>query len=251
MNKLSNTISSFTYLPKAFTYLLSRPKLYPYLALPLFLNLILTTLLSVIIFNALSGFITSLLSFNILTSISYIDDIINVVSFVVTFIISAYLSLSLAIIIQAPFNGMIAEKIFEEKGVSDNVNLSVLKMIIYDIKRSIKYEIQKLLLTASILMLTLLLNLIPVIGNILFVMINSISAYIFNLVDVFDPAYSRFDYSLKTKIVQSIKSIERTAGIGIPLYFVINIPIVNFLLLPIVFTGSALMIADMHEKSQS
>lgn len=244
MNRIKTALKSFKYLPQGFVYLLSRPKLYKFLVLPVFINLLLIGTLAFASYSAINQLLQNLLTIDWLSSISFLDEILAFLSGFLAVLFTGYLSISLAVIVQSPFNGLIAEHIFEEYGVEDKVNLSGLSMAWYDIKRSLKLEIQKIVLQITILVLSLLLNLIPIVGSALFIIINFLTSYIFLNIELFDPAYSRFDYSLKRKIRQSIRYWYRDFGISLPMYFLVGIPLINFLTLPFLFTAAALLVSN-------
>lgn len=244
MSSINSSLQSFTYIPRAIKYLFQHPKLYPFVIIPFLLNLIFGTILFFVVLNTSKNSLSDLLNFDFLTQLKYFDQVISVFSVIFALLLATYLSVSLAIVIQSPFNGLIVEKIFADKGITDKMQLSGFKMLVYDIKRSLQFEIQKLLLLGSVLCLSLLLNIIPVIGNLLFVIIGFASTYLFNLMDLLDPGLDRFDLNLKQKINKITHNLDTTFAAGLLLHLVINIPIVNFLLLPILFTSAGLLISE-------
>jgi len=246
MQKIKFTIKESVYstisLPKAILYLLKNTWTWWLILIPLIINIVLTIFLwswfKEISYNWLHAlFIHS-------QNLSILENIIKGFIWILSLLISILAMILISLIVSAPFNGILAEKILIKHNIYQESQLINIKAIGSEIIRAINFELGKIFLSLIILIITSILNLIPIIGNILYVVINFLFTGFINTMDFYDPALSLLKYNFKEK-----KSYvwQRKFKNLVPILitsFLINIPFINVLFIPIGITAATLEVCD-------
>jgi CysZ protein len=249
---LTDILHSFKVIPEAFAYLISRPRLYVYIIIPVVMNIILAVMLWGFTFNFFQNLTDYFLAnaefegflFNLIYGAG------SIISSIIAFLITWFLITSIGIIIQSPFNGQIVEFILDEKGVEGFKDYKGIQLIIFEFVRSIKFESAKITITILVFVFTFVLNFIPVVGSFLYAFINIANIFFLNLLDLLDPCYSRVGMHTKQEIKATFKNLPRFVGFGTLAYLVWGIPIINFLLMPLLFTSAALSFVKISQNAK-
>lgn len=132
-------------------------------------------------------------------------------------------------IVTAPFNENISQ--FVEKNVCgvSSPEISFWK----DTYISIKGELEKLLFYFSGLFLFFLINLIPVVGNIISVSLGTVFSFYYNALDFLDYPLTRQLASFWTKLKSAQSGGMLTYGFGTMAFLMMFLPIVNVFMKPL------------------
>lgn len=159
-------------------------------------------------------------------------------------VLSYYLFATVAGILAAPFNGILAGKadeIIQQRRLKDESVSTTLK----DVPRIIAHILRVLAYTLPRMLLALLMLLIPVVGYICWLVFSGWIVAIGYL----DCAGDNHHKSLKS-LVESMR-VNRTAciGFGISVYFMMLIPFLNLFVIPAAVCGSTKLLADLDGGS--
>lgn len=226
-------------LPRAIWYIMTHPRIMLYILIILILNLV-TFGLVVFVFFGLINDLISEIAIQSEVVVLLVQIFIGTLSLV--FAILIFNSVSIAV--SSPLYSAIAERVANDKGIPVPPRLSYQSL--RDFWYSIEFELKKLFLSLIILILTLPLNLIPAIGQVIYGIINPLQIIIFNGLDLFEPAAARKQLSFRSKLWRIIK---------IPTYWpylfmagtLTSIPFLNVVTIPVAVVGGILVYND-HEK---
>lgn len=159
-------------------------------------------------------------------------------------VLSYYLFATVAGILAAPFNGILAGKadeIIQQRRLKDESVSTTLK----DVPRIIAHVLRVLAYTLPRMLLALLMLLIPVAGYVCWLVFSGWIVAIGYL----DCAGDNHHKSLKS-LVESMR-VNRTAciGFGISVYFMMLIPFLNLFVIPAAVCGSTKLLADLDGGS--
>jgi CysZ protein len=161
---------------------------------------------------------------------------------IVTFLILAfYLFTIIGNIIASPFSSTLSEKV-EELELHQKIEThTTLKSTLADARRSIGTELKRLLIFILIFIPILIINFIPLIGQVIYfilMLIYTWYALTFTFMDyILDRKYKKFRE--KNRIIFSRFSCSM--GFGAVCFICGMMPIVNLMLIPVCVTGGTLM----------
>jgi CysZ protein len=170
------------------------------------------------------------------------QEVLNVLLLIVTFIVLLFLCyltfVTLGSLITAPFNEKISclvEEIVTKEKVKYDVGFWK------DAWLSIKAEFLKIIFYLSILIPILSLNLIPVVGSILSVILGTLFSFFYNALDFLDYPMTRKFFTLRKKISVVMSKKMLSVGFGSSVFIIMFLPVINVLLKPVCVTaGTAL-----------
>ncbi len=113
-----------------------------------------------------------------------------------------------------------------------------------DLGRALKFELQKLLLILAIGLLLLLLNLIPVVGQLLATAGGVALGATIVCLDFFDYPLERRRLSFREKLGLIRRSLPASAGFGLACLTLVSIPFVNLLSIPVCVAAGTLFFCD-------
>ena len=245
---MNDIIFGFKFPFKGLKFILNNKKLGKYIVFPLFINIILFFLLSYFSFTYFESWLDRIISNVWYFQILFYFILVLAIIFLLLMIIFTFTAL--ANLFSAPFNDLLAEKVSEiVLGSKENKPFSF-GSLFSDIFNSIGEEIRKILFFAFVQIGLIFLNLIPVLGNVLFAFFD----FIFT---VWFLAYEFLDYPLSftQKTFQQKKELIlyknkwRTFGFGLGAGLFLFIPVLNLFLLPACVSGATLLYLEMRKKS--
>jgi CysZ protein len=174
------------------------------------------------------------------------------VALIVSFLfIAFYVFTVIGNIIASPFNAALSEKTEELIIGASTGTPGGIKMIMKDISHSIGAEIKRLLFFIAWFIPILMINFIPVIGQVIyFVLMLFYTGYAltFTFMDYsLDRRYKSFRE--KNRIIFSNKS--RMMGFGMICFLIGMIPVLNLFLIPVCVIAGTLMFINEHLQSES
>ncbi|MCA9383705.1 EI24 domain-containing protein [Candidatus Dojkabacteria bacterium] len=244
IDSLQDIKSSLLTFFSSFKFLLSKPKYWPFLILPVITNIIVSILLFLLLTNAISNQLNNI--FNLDTGTTF-EFILNSINYIISLAIVIWLSVSLAMIISSPFSGFLNEKILDEYNIHNAVKLSITKLIQFELIRAIKFESIKFLMTIFVLLVTFIINFIPIIGHALYLIINYyFNSYMYTL-DLTDSASSRLGYRVRDKLKEFNNNKAYYLPFGLLATLFLGLPIINFLLLPFFSATATKLFIQKHK----
>ncbi|MBP9758278.1 EI24 domain-containing protein [Candidatus Dojkabacteria bacterium] len=250
VEKSKEVIDSFKVVFVAIVYLLARPRLYVFIIIPYLINTIIFILLFGLVFaffNQQINSLTSLLEFSGFW-VEVINKTLKVLGTILATVFTSFLLISIALIIQSPFNSIITESILKENNIEKKNDKAGIKFVIADILRALEFEIVKLLIIAFVFIITFALNFIPVIGSFLYLAINTLNIFFLNLLDLLDPSYNYVGFKVFKELKLTFKNISNYLGFGILAYTVWGIPVINFLLMPILYSSATIAFLKTYSR---
>ncbi|MBD3363380.1 hypothetical protein GF362_06710 [Candidatus Dojkabacteria bacterium] len=242
---------SFGVILKSVKYILRNIQIWPLLILPFILNLILSIVIFIFFYSRILELINSGLNYIQLEDFAFIPDLARFFGIIFTLIIVLWFFLLMGMIISAPFNGIIIEKILKEHRIQKVQRYKGVKLLIFEMGRAIKFEFIKILLTILIFIVTSLINLIPVVGNIFFVCINYGFNIFINILDLTDPSFERIHYSFKQKATTILSNVDLFIIFGLISTLLFTIPVVNFLYIPIASISATFLFIKIFKDSNN
>lgn len=234
---------------RAVRFLINNKGLLRYFYIPFIINTIIFLLFSYYAINWLPEIIKSFLpesSDGSLVQIAYY--ILMTVSFALILLISVSCFSIVGNIIASPFNDLLTQKV--EKialGISSDENGFSMKDLI-KILRGIREEAKKICFTIIIFIVLLPLNLVPIIGQILYFLLNSIVIAIFLGLEFFSYSLDRKDYSFMQKLFFIKNNFFDVLGVGISAWILLLIPVINFSILPLAAIGATICFCGYEKR---
>lgn len=183
---------------------------------------------------------------------SFVSTITMGLIFLVTLMVSLLLFFLLANFIASPFNGLLAEKMLIKEGLLKVSTNSLLKTILIEIQRTIKFEIVKIFLTISIFVFGLILGIVPIAGFLLASIFNMTGNAYIALMDFFDPALSNVRMPVSDRFRYVRGHLKENWGLFFLTMFVMYIPMINIIYIPFAVVSSTLsFIEDQKHNSIS
>lgn len=216
-------------------YINSHPKLYKYILIPIAVNILIFFVFIVLLFWVFNSVFQKIGP----EGNGFFEVVVKILILIISVLISIYTFNTISGIVNGPFYDSLIENIFSSEGLEIQETPFLL-----DIQKSIKSETKKLLLSILLFLISLIVGLIPVLGQILFAFVNFVGFLIFNGLSLYDPMWNRSSFKFKRRIETILKN-PTTYWPNILLSgFLTNIPLLNLITLPYAITGSIL-----HEMS--
>jgi len=185
MSRIKNLGTGFTYIFRGFGLLFQKPKLWPWAILPTIINLILIVIiLSVFIhyYGDLYGWLADHIGhigienpgawyWHVLDGILWVIDVLfQVLIVLISLVILLIVAYGLSFIVAAPFNDALSERV-ETILTGEEPPAFTVKKFIGDLFRIVKIESIKAIILIAIPVVLFVLNVIPVIGGVLYVLL--------------------------------------------------------------------------------
>ncbi len=153
------------------------------------------------------------------------------------------------VVLGAPWYGQLAgrlEVIVRGQPEAD-AGLSLAR-IAHDIGRALQFELKKLLLTIGIGVPGLLLNFIPILGNALATGVALCLGALIACLDFFDAPLERQGLRFREKLGVVRQTLPMSAGFGLLAAFLVSIPILNLIAIPLCVAGGTLLVIEHQQE---
>jgi CysZ protein len=156
-----------------------------------------------------------------------------------------WLMVRFGVVLGAPWYGQLAGRL-EEIITGQPMPKTALTpaSMAHDIWRALQFELKKLLLTLAISLPGLLLNLIPVAGTILATALAIVLGALIACLDFFDAPLERHRMQFRAKLGVVRQSLPTSASFGLLAAFLVSIPLVNLLAIPLCVTGGTMLVLE-------
>jgi uncharacterized protein involved in cysteine biosynthesis len=194
--------------------------------------------------NSLYSFLENLFSIDFFTAVDIVFDILFII---VGIYLTTILFSTISSIFNSPAYDQITELVLDRIGVDDyNTNYGrwdfFIQMFI-----SLKFEIKKIFLTIILFLLSVVVNILPGIGQLFSALFTYLSIILLNGMDILDPALDRQIDKFRNKV----KFIIKNPGIW-PFIFISSnlnaIPVLNIITIPISIIISAQLFVFIHKE---
>jgi len=234
------TASGFHYFLKGFS-LIKQPKLLPFVLIPLLVNLVLFSVSFYYLFQQVDVWLIELETN--LEWLSWLFFIIKPLAFIAILLVFGFFFGSIANIIAAPFNGLLAEQT-EFLLTNTKAPDSSIKSILLDLPRVISREWIKIKYYVPRALILFLLFFVPVLGQTIAPFLWFVfTAWMLNIqyADyIFDN--NKIDFTtMKSEITHSrFQSLSFGASVALSQ----SIPVLNFMIMPVAVCGATAMWVD-------
>lgn len=225
-----------------FHYIRTNHWSWKYLITPTIINLIIFFLVLFSLFNAINSLILGLSFFSLIPGI--ISTIVTWVVGLITLLASLLIFFLLANLIASPFNGLLAEKMLVKEGILKDKKESLIKTILIEVGRTLKFEMVKVSLVVTMFLLGLVISAVPLVGVALAGVLNIIGNTYLALVDFFDPALSNMKMPVSERFQYVKKHLKGNYGLFFATMVVMFIPLVNILYIPFAVVSSTLFFIE-------
>jgi CysZ protein len=229
--------------------LISQPGLRTFVLVPLCINLLLFSGAFYALYLQLGPLMDSLMS-RVPDFLSWLHYLLWPILLLCILFIFSYLFSTVANLISAPFNGLLAEKV-EQHLTGQPVNDDGLKQVIKDIPRALKREVDKMVYFIPKAIGCLILFLIPVIGQ-------TVAPVLWFLLSCWMMAIQYVDYGfdnhkLSFPVMRDTLKTKRMSNLSFGCIATIlsAIPIVNLIVMPVGVCGGTAMWVAHYRKDMT
>ena len=189
-------------------------------------------------------------------TIPVLDWLLRILLGIALLLITAFLQVQFGVVLGAPWYGMLSEQMEKIRvGKLPSPEPLSLRTIFRDIRRSLLYELKKLLLGVCIGLPLFVVGFLPPMGSaIAGVGSIALSATLLCL-DLFDAPLERRRLSFRTKLGIVRRYLPASGTFGLVCLVLVSIPLLNFLTIPLCVLGGTLFVCDrvlpqLPEKAQ-
>jgi len=245
------SISGFIYPFKGFRFLISRPRLIALAAIPVAINTLLYAFFAWYAYSRFGQWVDALTANGDTWywAVLHYILIVFVSLFLIVFIF--YTFTLMGNLILAPFNEVISEKVeaLYSEGTAKDTAFSM-GLFFKDMGRSYKAEAGRIILYLSGFLLLLLLNLIPVAGQVLYGFSVILYTFFFLCWEFLDYSMERWKLSFgdKKKLALGNPLLFLSFGAGAALLLII--PLLNLTAIPVCVAGATMLFGDMKKQGK-
>jgi CysZ protein len=242
-------VAGLTYPARALGVLLRTPRLWRYVLIPILVNIVVgATLYAGLLFaglRAIDSFVTGLPEWAALLSL-----LLRVLLIVGLLITTGFVLVRFGVVFGSPWYTQLSGQLeLLRTGQPAPEVSSGLAMALRDIGRALKFELKKLLLVVTIGLLLLLLNLIPVAGQVLATAGGVVLGATIVCLDFFDYPLERRQLGFRAKLGMIRRSLPASAGFGLVCLALVSVPFVNLLSIPLCVAAGTLFFCDRMRNS--
>ncbi|VAX19860.1 hypothetical protein MNBD_NITROSPINAE02-749 [hydrothermal vent metagenome] len=167
--------------------------------------------------------------------------ITGILLFSLSLVVVIFGFVAIGLVVAAPFNDMLCAAI-EEKvtGKTISINMSIMELALYTMKN----EGKKMVVIIAIQLVLILMNLIPVVGQFLFLVLNPLFLMIVAAFEFISFTLDRRGNSFAQKKDYLMSRLGLSLGFGLSVCITLIIPVVNFILLPVAVAGGTLFVIE-------
>jgi CysZ protein len=243
-NPVSNFSRGFFSPFQAVRFILDHRRLLKYILIPFTINLIVFSLAIYLGLDFFNGFI----SHHIPQGEAWYWFLLNYLLWIIAILLTAVLVFfSFAVVgslIASPFNDILSEKteaILTGRQGEEPFSLTI---FLQDARRTLFDETRKILLFVLVMVLLLLLNLIPVVGSLLYPVLSASLTIFFLIVEYTGYTFTRKHLSFKDQRGYIFRNKSLLFGFGTGLLLVLAIPLFQFLCIPLGVVGGTRICFD-------
>lgn len=247
-------------LPRGLMFLVKNPRLWPLSVLPLLINLVvylgmaylavvylLPWLVDSLTPTALPGFLAKFgdALIRILRAVIYFICVILMV------VLGAVSFTGVGTILAAPFNDFLSEAVEGILRHEPSTRALTLGNLMEDLARTVLQATWKSAIVLATFILTLPLLLVPVVGAVVYTVLNGVVATWFMALEYIDLPMGRAGWTLPERRQWAGKRRSVVFGFGGAVYLTMLVPLLNFLLMPAAVAGGTLLFVELEDAAKA
>jgi CysZ protein len=243
-NPISKLKQGFLYPFRAFRFIKRHPRLYKYILIPFTINL---SVFSLTIYYGL-GFFFDLVSKYIPQGDAWYWFLLNYLLMAIAILVSLVLVFFtftvIGSLIASPFNDILSERTEELLTGQTMDEPFVLKTFLEDSGRVLVTESKKISLFLAGMLLLLFLNILPIIGSLLYSVLSVTWTVFFLVIEYTGYVFSRKKLVFKEQRHIIYQDFSLMAGFGLGVFCILAIPFLQFLCIPLGVVGATCLLYD-------
>ncbi|MBC8162548.1 MAG: EI24 domain-containing protein [Roseiflexaceae bacterium] len=244
-----NLFNGATYPFRALGYLARNPQLWGFVIVPILVNIIVAAVLYV---GLLAGGFAAI--DNVVVDTGWgdvLEGLLRLVLVVGLLIVAGFLLVRFGVVLGSPWYGKLSERIEADKlGSAPPAEPLTPRGIARDLGRALSFELKKLALFLLIGGLLLLVNVIPVAGQIIAAVGWVLLGDWIACLDFFDGPQERRRLRFREKLANVRRALPGSAGFGLVAFGLVSIPFVNLLAIPLCVAAGTLFFCDHVRANQ-
>ena len=179
---------------------------------------------------------------------SALRPVAQAILFVILVIVALFLVMPLSSVLAGPFNGMLAEEVERRRKGLEPLPFS-LESFLRDLWLTVRLEAGKLLVFAAVMGPAFLLSLlVPVVGQVIYVLFGAFFTATYNAVDYTDWPLARRGKGVRARMLVVRRSFLRMLGLGTAVWLILFVPLLGLLVMPAGVAGGTMLVLDMEEE---
>lgn len=243
--------AGFVALPRGAAYLARRPRFWPLAALPLALNVVLFLGLFYLAFRfGLPWLIPQLMPDwprAPLWIMKIVQFLIWFLAIALTCVLGGVSFVGVGMILAAPFNDMLSEWVEGDLMGQANQRPLTVANLMEDVGRTVGQAARKMLIVGAVFVVSLPLLLLPVIGAMLYTLLNSVVTIWFTALEYLDLPMSRAGWDLERRRAWAWERRSTAFGFGGAAYLTLLVPLVGFLVMPAAVAGGTILFLELDD----
>jgi CysZ protein len=241
---IKDFVSGLAYPLRALAVLASRPGLWSYVLIPILVNIVVGATiyagLLLVGLRAIDSFVAGLSNWAAVLSV-----LLRVLLIVGLLLGTGFVLVRLGVVLGAPWYSKLSNQLeLLQSGQPLPEDSSGLNAELRDLSRALAFELKKLLLILTIGLGLLLLNLIPVVGQALAIVGGVALGATITCLDFFDYPLERRRLGFRQKLGLIRHSMPASAGFGLGCFWLVSIPFVNLLSIPLCVAAGTLFFCE-------
>lgn len=236
---------------RGLSYLLHRPRLWPLVALPLLINLVIFAVLLGWGFSEFAATLDAWLAGHEGWYWSALVWLVRILFWAVVLVVVYFIFTPVALLVASPFNDRLAESVEHTFGFAVDEHRPLLKALVGDAVYSVVNEVKRSALALAVFVLLLALNLVPVIGPPAYVVAAFAWASWSAALEFTGFAADRRRMGLRRKWGLLRSRFGLSAGFGLVTALFLMVPFLNVLVVPVCAVGGTMLLGMLLESGPS
>lgn len=254
-----SAVQGFMALPRGLLFLVKNPRLWPLSALPLLINLILYSAMAYVAVvhllpwlvdaltpTAFPGFLAKFGD----TLIRIVRAIVYVFCVILMVVLGAVSFTGVGTVLAAPFNDFLSEAVEGVLRHQPSQRPFTLGNLMEDLARTVLAAAWKSAIVLVTFVVTLPMLLIPVVGAVLYTVLNGVVATWFMALEYVDLPMGRAGWTLPCRRRWAGQRRSALFGFGGAVYLTMLVPLLNFLLMPAAVAGGTMLFVELEDAAQ-
>lgn len=254
-------------LPRGAMFLVRRPRMWVLAACPLAINAVLFTLLLVLavkfLLPALVGWLTPEHAPAFLSPERLPGFLVSVggalrwlwawVIWLVCFLLTGVLLVAsfttVGMVLAAPFNDMLSEWVEADLMGRASQRPLTLANLLEDVGRTMGNAARQMLVVVAVFLVTLPLNLVPLVGSLVYTLLNGVVACWYSAMEYVDLPMGRAGWTLRARREWAWARRRGVFGFGVGAYVVLLVPLLGLVVMPAAVAGGTLLYVELGAAS--
>ena len=181
-----------------------------------------------------------------------IGGVLDFVLIVLLLLVTGFAIVQFGTLLGAPWYGQLAERIETDRLGAANLPAPEGPLaIVQDISRALLFEVKKIGLTLGLVVVFVAIGSVPVLGTLIAGTGGLITSTLITCLDFLDAPLERRRLRFRDKLKTVLVHLPATAGFGLVCLFVVSVPIVNLVSVPVCVMAGTLFFCDRIFTSSS